>query len=119
MDTKSALAIVTTLGFIAAAPAAPAVHHGPIDGSTTVACGTSTLLFGGAVPSNGFMAQLSPLEGYGLIINDNGPAVQSPLQGFIAVGTPFVTPSGYKPMGPVSVLALCVIPSVYVAARAW
>ena len=117
MDTKSALAIVATRGFIAAAPAAPAVHHGSIDGSTTVTCGTSTLLFGGAVPPNGFMVQSQ----YAVIANDNGPAVLSPRQGFVSdvSGAPFVTPSGYKPIGPVSVMVTTCTETMYVAARAW
>jgi hypothetical protein len=30
---------------------------GSIDGSTTITCNTSTMLFGGAVPPNGFVVQ--------------------------------------------------------------
>jgi hypothetical protein len=116
MDTKSAFAIVAVFVCLSAAVADPAVHHGSgsIDGSTTVTCDTSTMLFGGAVPPYGFMVE----AGYTLVVNDNGAAAGSPEQGFYVDRGPFITPPGYKPMGPVSVLTTgC--STAYVAARAW
>jgi hypothetical protein len=84
------------------------------------------MLFGGAVPHNGFMVQWS--GSYVLVVNDNGPAYFDyfgvrPTTGFYVRGdtTTFITPPGYKPMGPVSVFQTCVNspPPGYVAARAW
>jgi hypothetical protein len=81
------------------------------------------MLFGGAVPPNGFMVQWQGEQG--LVVNDNGPAYYDysgvqPQTGMF-VGNQFVTPTGYKPMGPVSVFQTCVNspPPAYVAARAW
>jgi hypothetical protein len=110
MNAKSVLAIVAALACLSAVPAITAVHHtGSIDGSATITCGRSTMLFGGAVPPNGFMVQLDGGSGP-LIVNDNGPAFLDTgvtpisIAGF-QVGPIFVTPPAYKPMGPVSVLA--------------
>jgi hypothetical protein len=103
MDAKTALAIVAAFACLSGAPAAPAVHHGSTDGSTTVTCGTSTMLFGGAVPANGFMVGAT---GYTMFVNDNGPAAQSPQQGFYVPGVGFITPPGYKPMGPVTLMTV-------------
>ena len=117
MNTKSTLALLSLVLF--AAPAAvDDSRPKAIDGSTTLACGTSTMLFGGAVPPHGFMIQV--ING-SLAINDNGPASGSPPQGFYIAtqAPPFITPPNYTPMGPVSVFALCGGPTVYVIARAW
>jgi hypothetical protein len=128
MNTKSALAITAAalacLSVVAwAATTAPQAKTGSIDGSTTITCNTSTMLFGGAVPPNGFMVQTQPS---GVIwINDNGPAGIS--QGFAALDyrygvseSTFITPSGYKPMGPVSVFCTGNPGTTqYVPARAW
>jgi hypothetical protein len=120
--TKSGF-VLTALVLIAA----PAASDNPkaMDGSTVVTCGVSTMLFGGAVPPNGFL-----VNSYPLFINDNGPA--GPTTGIYlpGIGSPgsavtFATPPGYKPMGPVSVFLLCVPTpdggpfSAYVAARGW
>jgi hypothetical protein len=127
MNTKFVLAIVAAalacLSVVAWAATAPQTRtgSGSIDGRTTLACGTSTMLFGGAVPPNGFMVQST--NGQPLIVNDNGPANFN--EGFLlnsASGSlnnnVFITPSGYKPMGPVS-LFCGGTGTVYVAARAW
>jgi hypothetical protein len=129
MDTKSVLAIVAALAlaWLSAAPAAPvdgaddltASGH-TIDGTTTIACNTPTLLFGGAVPHKGFMVQANDA----VIINDNGPAAAANnvvSAGFYTATTyaMFITPAGYKPMGPVSVLVAGCTGTIYVAARAW
>jgi len=128
MDTKSVLAIVAALACLSAVPAATAVHQtgsGSIDGSTSIACGTSTMLFGGAVPHNGFMVESNYAH---LFINDNGPATYDPTTGIgtgFFVDPRFTTPPDYKPMGPVSVYAYSCASTqagplpAYVAARAW
>jgi hypothetical protein len=106
-------------------------QSGALDGSMTINCGISTLLFNGAVPPNGFMVQPFQID---IFVNDNGPANgptanQSP-SGFFVSGTStitsppplniFVTPPGYKPMGSVSVFGNCGRGGMgYVAARAW
>ncbi|HEY7387240.1 MAG TPA: hypothetical protein VH640_01945 [Bryobacteraceae bacterium] len=127
MNLRSALVLVAALTFIAAAAAAPAAHQtGSIDGSRTVTCKTATMLFGGAVPPNGFFVN----SVFPITINDNGPASQTPnswnMSGIYLPGTSspggmgtFVTPQGYAPMGPVTVFAACDGGTVYVAARAW
>jgi hypothetical protein len=124
MNAKSVLAIVAAVACLSAAMAAPAVHHsGSIDGSAAVPCESSTMLFGGAVPPNGFMLQGA--DGT-LLVSDNGPAnfdeMSGSYTGFVMSGqTIFITPAGYKPMGPVSVFARCgtTTGTFPVAARAW
>jgi hypothetical protein len=98
------------------------------------------MLFGGAVPANGFMVQSANVD---LFVNDNGPVSYDSTTGLgtgfllfrAGTGDPsFITPPGYKPMGPVSVYCsgtTCLqrdvnqncIQSInntaYVAARAW
>jgi hypothetical protein len=59
---------------------------------------TSTTLFNGAVPPNGFMIQQSTGLCY---VNDNGPANSG--AGFYFAEPAFITPPGYKPIGAVSV----------------
>jgi hypothetical protein len=94
-----------------------AAEHGSIDGSMPVAGGTSTLPFGGAVPPNGFMVQAPNCT-----INDNGPAnwIPNAQAGFGVgpdfLGTTFITPRGYQPIGPVRIYCP---QGGYVAARAW
>jgi hypothetical protein len=91
-----------------------------LDGSKLITCGLSTILFNGVVLPNGFMVEATEF----VIVNDNGPAVFSNAtndQGgfYITAGQIFVTPSGYKPMGPVSVLCPPGGGTAYIAARAW
>jgi hypothetical protein len=66
-----------------------------MDGSTVITCGTSTLLFNGGVPPNGFMIEATQYA----IVNDNGPAVFAAStndQGgfYLPQGQIFVTPPG-------------------------
>ena len=116
------------------APATTAVPGPAIDGSifltSTYVQGTSVTLFGGTTPPNGFMISATS-GGFGFCwVNDNGPANSN--AGFILTITgqasdnngshvpavpPFVTPPGYKPMGPVSIA--CGINPVFVEARGW
>jgi hypothetical protein len=102
------------------APAATAVPGTSMDGSITVLSQTTTPLFGGSIPPNGFMVQLGPQGGGNLcMVNDNGSATGA--AGFnVQYGTGasliYVTPPGYKPMGPVSIWCSF---AGYVAARGW
>ena len=86
------------------APAAMAVPGQSVDGSMTVPANVSTLLFGGIRPPNGFMVQP---YGYntGCVINDNGAASMNPPYSGVqtGIGMLFITPPGYRPMGPVSI----------------
>ena len=103
------------------AEGAAAPVEGRLDGSMTLTCGKSTLLFKGAVPPRGFMVQIT---GGNLIVNDSGPAGYQPQQGFFLLnaatgGGTFITPPEYKPIGPVSVFCISNNGSAYIAARAW
>jgi hypothetical protein len=104
------------------APAATALPGASMDGSMNVPAATSTVLFKGAVPPNAFMIRTYD---YGCVVNDNGPAAANPRSGFLVLNDPapqpaptgtFITPAGYKPIGPVSIWCP---DAVYVAARAW
>jgi hypothetical protein len=110
------------------APAATAVPGPSIDGSTIIpSAAISITLFNGVVPPNGFMVQIAQVSSLGIIclVNDNGPASIEPMAGFLIggiwVNTPlpntFVTPPGYKPMGPVSISCTGGIPLI--EARGW
>jgi hypothetical protein len=94
------------------APATTAVPGATMGGSMVVNAGTTTL-FNGVVPPNGFMVQVDVNTDL-CYVSDNLPAngQYSPTpEGFklggIWIETPqpgmFVTPPGYKPMGPVSI----------------
>jgi hypothetical protein len=108
------------------APATTAVPGPSMDGSTAAVGPTSRTLFNGVVPPNGFMVQINQPSSIGQIcnINDNGPAsIETPagfLIGGIWVNTPlpntFITPPGYKPMGPVNISCTG---SLYIEARGW
>jgi hypothetical protein len=97
-----------------------------MDGSMVIAAGgISVTLFNGVVPPNGFMVQINNSSSLGTScnVNDNGPAsIQQAgfLLGGIWVATPlpniFVTPPGYKPMGPVSIMCGG---SIHIEARGW
>jgi hypothetical protein len=115
------------------APATTAVPGPPIDGSTQVPNDQVTVLFGGVTPPNGFMIQQLPSGGI-CAVNANGPpavALSNPpvtTAAFQLVGSGnalslsliFVTPPGYKPMGPVSILCTSAnAPGALIEARAW
>jgi hypothetical protein len=112
-------------------PAETAVP-GPSMGGT-VLTNTGTPLFGGWVPPNGFMIQMNVTNELAPVcwINDSGlPAGPNPpTSGGFTVGGAignyptsgpapilFVTPPGYKPMGPVTVSCLT---QTYVEVRGW
>jgi hypothetical protein len=97
------------------APATTAVPLAAMGGTLPGTQGLSVVLFGGAVPPNGFMVGINLQSSLPLFcaVNDNGPA-NAGSAGFLfggaslSLGNPsaahvFVTPPGYKPMGPVSV----------------
>jgi hypothetical protein len=109
------------------APATTAVPNASMGGSLVVGPG-ATPLFNGAVPPNGFMVQINSQGELGNLcyVNDNGPATANPPTGFLIGGwnsanlptspSIFVTPPGYKPIGPVSVWCPG---SLYIEARGW
>src|SRR5262245_54290152 len=81
-----------------------------MDGSMMVAGATSTTLFNGRVPPNGFMVQT--YQGQQCMVSDNGPASGAGI--FVDGGPPaglmmifdaygynatYTTPPGYKPIG--------------------
>jgi len=83
------LPVINTAGFAA------------IDGSATVvAGGTAQTLFAGVVPANGYLVANN--SSAMLYISDVGAATSGGASISIAAGTVFMTPSGYKPAGAVS-----------------
>jgi hypothetical protein len=100
-----------------------------MDGSMNVPAQTSTTLFNGAVPPNAFMVRA--YTGGFCLVNDNGPAgyninANTVTSGFTLFANrddvtsngsaSFITPPGYKPIGPVSIWCYG---ATYVAARGW
>jgi hypothetical protein len=106
-----------------------------------ISAGGNHTLFGGAVPPNGFMVQTDvdiPAAGGDsnfftfCLVNDDGP-VDANGKGFevvagsrgspapVGVSSMFVTPPGYRPMGPVTIA--CDITqggvAVFIEARGW
>ena len=72
-----------------------------MDGSATVAAGgTAQTLFAGVVPANGYL--IANNSSAILYVSDVGSATSGGGSIPIATGTVFVTPSGYKPPGAVS-----------------
>lgn len=98
-------------------------------GVATIPNAVSTTLFQGMVPPNGFMVRVfvNSTNTYGqsvfCFVNDHGPAslgggFYMVTEGTFVSGT-FISPPGYKPIGPVSIW--CAVPggTLYVAARGW
>jgi hypothetical protein len=98
-------------------PAFTSVPSGSMGGTLPTTGGVSTVLFNGVVPPNGFMVGINLQSNLPTFcsVNDNGLASPNGT-GFLfgganisfATNQPgaahvFVTPPGYKPMGPVSV----------------
>jgi hypothetical protein len=89
------------------------------------------MLFGGAIPPNGFWIQVlpevHPIRPIIVWVNDNGPINEDPrksLPGAFELsvdtsGNTLVTPAGYKPMGPVSIFITGCQGGYPVTARAW
>jgi hypothetical protein len=111
------------------APATTAVPEASMDGSMNLPAATSTTLFNGTVPPNAFTVQTYNGSAT-CVVNDHGPANGAGLlvAGASIAGFPivqpyqnapiasYITPPGYKPIGPVSVW--CQSPT-YVTARGW
>ena len=73
-----------------------------VDGSGTIATGSmAQLLFGGAVPANGYLVANNSAGT--LYVSDVGTATAGGASVPIAAGALFMTPSGYQPPGPVSI----------------
>ena len=86
------------------------------DGSgTVVAGGTAQTLFAGVVPINGYIVANNSLAT--IYVSDVGPATSGGASIPIAAGAVFVTPSGYKPAGPVSIFSAST--GATFAARRW
>ena len=65
-----------------------------------VAGGTAQILFAGVVPINGYLVANN--SSATLYVSDVGPATSGGASIPIAAGAVFMTPSGYKPAGAVS-----------------
>src|SRR5262249_40611715 len=69
-----------------------------VDGAGAVGVGgTAQLLFGGAVPANGYLVANN--SSGTLYVSDVGTATAGGASVSIAAGTLFMTPSGYQPPG--------------------
>ena len=72
-----------------------------VDGSGTIILGgTAQTLFGGVVPTNGFLLANNGTNT--IYVCDTGVASAGGASIPIAAGTVFMTPTGYRPPGPVS-----------------
>jgi len=97
-------------------PVINAAGAAAVDGSgTVVAGGIAQLLFAGVVPVNGFLVVNNSWAT--LYVSDVGAASAGGASIPIAPGAVFITPSGYKPAGAVSLYASSAGQSF--AARRW
>jgi hypothetical protein len=103
-----------------ATPATAATISTSMDGSAVINCNVPTALFNGTVPPHGFLVETLSVIVW---VNDHGLAgVNSGFELYYPGGASpnlFVTPPGYKPMGPVYVFSDNCAPgnTFYVAAR--
>jgi hypothetical protein len=131
--TIAALTLASAMNIAAAAP--QCTSHSACDGSVLLGPdyvpGTPVTLFGGVVPADGFMVGVYSGAFGNCTVSDHGPATS--INGFklrftgqtsdsfgnlaTPYALPFVTPPGYKPIGPVSVQ--CTSNEVSVEARGW
>jgi hypothetical protein len=120
------------------APAATAVPGPSMDGGVpTIPNSSSTTLFSGRVPPNGFMVRVFTsvyglnIPGIVCFVNDSGPAnlgagfylkPDEAEEGAPASAT-FSSPPGYKPIGPVSIWCTggqnSAYSTVYLSSRGW
>jgi hypothetical protein len=93
--------VATPVSIAAPLPVINTAGSSAIDGSGTVSSGgTAQTLFGGVVPTDGWLiANNSSATVYA---SDVGTATAGGASIPIAPGAVFATPSGYKPAGPVS-----------------
>ena len=93
--------IATPVGPTAPLPVINTAGAAAIDGSgTVVAGGTAQVLFAGAVPANGYLVANNSSQT--LYVSDVGTATSGGASIPILPGAIFMTPSGYKPAGAVS-----------------
>ena len=93
--------VATPVGPAAPLPVINTAGFAAIDGSATiVAGGTAQTLFAGVVPANGYLVANN--SSAMLYISDVGAATPGGASIPVAAGTVFMTPSGYKPAGAVS-----------------
>jgi hypothetical protein len=108
--------IATPVGPSAPLPVINTAAAAAVDGSATVvAGGTAQTLFAGFVPLNGYLVANN--SSATLYVSDVGPATSGGASIPIAAGAVFITPSGYKPAGPVSLWGG--VTSQAFAARRW
>jgi hypothetical protein len=103
MHAPAAIAggIATPVGPTAPLPVINSAGAAAIDGSgTVVAGGTSQMLFAGVVPVNGYLVANN--SSAILYVSDVGTANVGGASIPITPGAVFITPSGYKPGGSVS-----------------
>jgi hypothetical protein len=112
-DVAGCLACVNVPASIVAGVAQPNSRGAPLavintagaaafDGSGAIGLGgTAQLLFGGAVPANGYLVANN--SNGTLYVSDVGAATGGSASIPIATGAVFMTPSGYQPPGPVSI----------------
>lgn len=93
--------IATPVGPTAPLPVINTGGTAAIDGSgSVVAGGTAQALFGGLFPANGYLVANN--SSTTLYVSDVGTATSGGASIPIAAGAVFMTPSGYKPAGTVS-----------------
>ena len=108
--------IATPVGPTAPLPVINTGAAAAIDGSATVvAGGTAQTLFAGVVPINGYLVANN--SSAILYVSDVGSATSGGASIPIAAGAVFMTPSGYKPAGPVSIFGAST--GATFAARRW
>jgi hypothetical protein len=93
--------VATPVGPTAPLPVINAAGAGAIDGSGTIVTGgAAQTLFAGVVPSNGYLVANNSSNT--LYVSDVGAAGPGGASIPIAPGAVFMTPSGYRPSGAVS-----------------
>jgi len=93
--------VATPVGPSAPLPVINTAGAAAVDGSATVvAGGTAQTLFAGFVPLNGYLVANN--SSATLYVSDVGAATSGAASIPITAGAVFITPSGYKPAGPVS-----------------
>jgi hypothetical protein len=93
--------VATPVSAAAPLPVISTAGTAAVDGSGTVALGgTAQMLFGGFVPTNGYLVANNGNST--VYICDTGVASVGGASVPVAVDAVFMTPSGYKPPGPVS-----------------
>jgi hypothetical protein len=93
--------VATPVGPTAPLPVINTAAAAAVDGSgTVIAGGTAQTLFAGVAPINGYLVANN--SSATLYVSDVGPAASGGASIPIPAGAVFMTPSGYKPAGAVS-----------------